>query len=80
MGIEALESKDYQTATVFMSKFLREAPYFHLGYLALARAQLGMGNKEQAEEALNKAVILTNLPEHKKVYLAKLDWLNKPSH
>jgi tetratricopeptide (TPR) repeat protein len=79
LGIEALEFKDYQTTVTFLEKFIDNAPYFHPAYFALARAQLGLGNTEKAQKILKKAIELTDMPDSKKHYLAKLDMLNNVS-
>lgn len=79
MGIEALEFKDYKTTVIVLEKFIDNAPYFHPAYFALARAQLGLGNTKKAQKILKKAIELTDMPDSKKHYLAKLDMLKKVS-
>jgi Tfp pilus assembly protein PilF len=80
LGIEALEFEDYKTTVTFLEKFIDNAPYFHPAYFALARAQLGLGNTEKAQRILKKAIELTDMPDSKKHYLAKLNMLNNVSN
>jgi len=76
LGIEALEFKDYDKTVIFLEKFIKSAPYFHQAYFALAKAELGLGNTKKAQRILKQAVELTDVPENKRYYLAKLNSLN----
>ena len=80
LGIEALEFEDYYRTIIFLEKFIKSAPYFHQAYLALAKAQLGLGNTKKAQKILKQAVELTDIPENKKYYLTKLEALNNTLH
>lgn len=75
LGIEALEFKDYKTTVIFLEKFIDSAPYFHPAYYALARAHVGLGQHKKAQDILQQAIALTDMPASKRNYLAKLNML-----
>lgn len=75
LGREALLNANYRMAEMYLTKFVRDTPYFHQGYFELARAQQALGDTLQATKSLEQAIALASLPDNQRKYQAKLQWL-----
>ena len=63
---------DFHQALKFNLKALDIAPYLHEGYFQLAKTYYQLGEKQQAEIAIQKALKFSYLPEDRHLYQAKM--------
>ncbi|GGI83951.1 hypothetical protein GCM10007978_22080 [Shewanella hanedai] len=77
LGKTSLEEGDYSSAYIYLSKFLKNSPYYHQAYIELATAQYALGKTGAAEESLKTALEYTQLSKTQSQYKAKLAWLQQ---
>ncbi|MCL1049245.1 tetratricopeptide repeat protein [Shewanella abyssi] len=72
---DSIAKEDYQSAKIYLSKFIDNTHYFHKAYFDLAKVHTKLGETEQAKSALLKALDYAAEPVNKQRYQAKLAWL-----
>ncbi|QQX82096.1 hypothetical protein JK628_09925 [Shewanella sp. KX20019] len=72
---DSIVEGDYQSAKIFLFKFIDNTHYFHRAYFELAKVHTQLGETEQARSALLKALDYAAEPVSKMRYQAKLAWL-----
>jgi tetratricopeptide (TPR) repeat protein len=76
LGNEAFFSKSYQQALQYYKKAIDLDDEQHEFYLALAKVYYMQGKLVSSKKAMEKAVALTKAKDTKKLYIAKLNFLN----
>ncbi|WP_028766977.1 tetratricopeptide repeat protein [Shewanella fidelis] len=74
-AVDAMSQQDYQSAKIYLNKFLKNTSYFHRAYYDLAQVHFQLGEPQQAKKAISLALTHSSSSEDKDVYLAKLNWL-----
>ncbi|MCL1137031.1 tetratricopeptide repeat protein [Shewanella pneumatophori] len=74
-AVDAMAQQDYQSAKIYLNKFLKNTHYFHKAYYDLAKVYFQLGEPQQAKKAISLALTHSSSREDKDVYLAKLNWL-----
>lgn len=73
---QAYESENYGKALYLFKKSADMAPYLHENFFGQAKAYFQLGNKAEANKAMQKASELAYTKLDEKLYSAKLDTLN----
>nr|WP_276521545.1 hypothetical protein [Shewanella sairae] len=74
-AVDAMSQQDYQSAKIYLNKFLKNTHYFHKAYYDLAKVQVKLGEHELAEKSLALALTYSSSNKDQNLYKAKMDWL-----
>ena len=77
IGQDAILDGDFESAEIYLSKFLKNTPYYHKAYFDLARAQYALGRHHSARNSIKLALEYAEMPKSQRQYRAKLSWLNQ---
>ncbi|WP_237158022.1 tetratricopeptide repeat protein [Shewanella psychrophila] len=77
IGQDAILEGDFKSAEIYLSKFLKNPPYYHAAYFDLARAQYALGRNNSAKNSIKLALEYAEMPKSQRQYKAKLNWLNQ---
>ncbi|MBE7215800.1 hypothetical protein MK852_14640 [Shewanella benthica] len=77
IGQDSLHTGDFKSAEIYLSKFLKNTPYYHQAYFDLARAQFAQGKQALAASSIKQAIEIAELSKSQRRYKAKLLWLQQ---
>ncbi|MCJ8302834.1 hypothetical protein [Shewanella sp.] len=77
IGQDAILDGDFNSAEIYLRKFLKNTPYYHQAYFDLARAQYALGRHNSARNSIKLALEYAEMPKSQRLYRAKLSWLNQ---
>ncbi|MFQ3196599.1 MAG: Flp pilus assembly protein TadD [Paraglaciecola sp.] len=72
LGDKEYARANFEQAKKYYSLATKAAPYLHESYFGLAKSYYQLGDKQKAQNAMEKALALSYVPEEKSLYQGKL--------